>query len=175
MTLMPEMPPVSERDFIKLSKNHMELARQLDTLKIEAPKLHEYAEYVCCCWFNLGMQHLEEAQKVLSVGCARAAYSRAYYAAYNASKAVRYLKSGWVSLKGDDHQRAGPDLPSDLPDVSKWSEIISLLLEHRLRADYDNWSDTFGANSVMPEEAVELAKSFVDAAYIYMKTLGVDL
>ncbi len=67
-----------------------------------------------------------------AAGRTRAAYSRAYYAAYNASKAIRYHVNGVVSLKGDDHQ-AAPELPGDFPDLDQWSQLVAALYEHRLR------------------------------------------
>ena len=49
----------------------------------------------------------------------RSVYSRADYAAYNASQAVRYVVRGFVSLRGHDHKKVA-DLPSNFPDVDSW-------------------------------------------------------
>jgi hypothetical protein len=78
------------------------------------------------------------------------------HAAYNASKSVRYIVNGRVSLKGDDHGEAS-ELPDDFPDVDRWSEAITRLYEHRLRADYDNWRTTTSEMSLSASDAVDLA------------------
>ena len=95
-------------------------------------------------------------------------YSRTYYAVYNASKAVRYLVNGDVSLKSDDHGLAAVKLPADLPNVAAWSEKVTVLYEHRLRADYDNWSDTISSNSISCNDAIVLANQFIDETRHYL-------
>jgi len=90
-------------------------------------------------------------------------YSRAYYAAYNASKAVRYVVRGFVSLRGDDHKKVA-DLPTSFPDVDSWVAKLPLLYEHRLRADYDNWSDTAVENVLSPAACLAAAAEFLKAA-----------
>jgi len=135
---MSKRPLVDELRFLKLSGNHLELSQKLMEIGVPAPDVLEFARFVCEAWFHLGEQHLAEASKLNKKQCARAVYSRSYYAAYNVSKATRYLASGHVSLKGDDHGKA-IDLPGNFPDTPRWSKAITTLYEHRLRADYDNW------------------------------------
>jgi hypothetical protein len=36
----------------------------------------------------------------------------------------------------------------DFPDVDRWSKAVAALYEHRLRADYDNWSNTASENAL---------------------------
>jgi len=94
-------------------------------------------------------------------------YSRTYYAAYNASKAVRYIVYGSVSLLGDDHKQAS-DLPDDFPHIDKWAEALPKLREHRLLSDYDNWQTTKASFNLDIEEAVMLAREFIADAQSYL-------
>jgi len=40
--------------------------------------------------------------------------------------------------------------------------------EHRLMADYDNWSDSNLARTITEQEAISMAKDFMTAAKEYM-------
>ena len=171
---MSKKPTVDELEFLKLSANHAELASKLATLGCPTPDIQEYAKYVGEAWFLLTEDHLTEAKKLLIAGCHRATFSRAYYAAYNASKSARYLVKGKVSLKGDDHSAASSeipdDFPDDFPDVARWVGRISALYEHRLRADYDNWSNTAGAFTLTPDAAVREAAEFIKDVSTYLNS-----
>jgi uncharacterized protein (UPF0332 family) len=167
---MAKKPPVAELEFLKLSGNHLELDRKLSSLGCETPDIFAYAQHVCEAWFRLGEKHLTEAKLLVASGCNRAGFSRAYYAAYNASKAARYIKAGFVSLKGDDHAAASTALPGDFPDVAKWSMKISALYEHRLWADYDNWVDTEARFTLKPTDAVADAAAFIDETRAYLNS-----
>jgi uncharacterized protein (UPF0332 family) len=165
---MPKRPPIHELEFIKLSRNHGELSANLTTIGIPSKAVLEYAKHICECWFILAETHLNEAKAALTANCQRAVMSRSYYAAYNASKAARYLVRGSVSLKGDDHGQASTSLPNDLPNLAQWSQDITLLYEHRLRADYDNWFDTAASNTLAPEDAITKAESFMEEVRAYL-------
>jgi uncharacterized protein (UPF0332 family) len=165
---MLKKPPIAEVDFLRASQNHRELDRKLKEMGIGNADLLLYAQFVARAWFRLGEDHLQEARAIVAAGCIRATYSRAYYAAYNASKGVRYFTQGQVSLKGDDHSKAGTDLPTDFTELSKWSATISALYENRLRADYDNWYGTTAEFSTTPSEAVLSASNFIMAAKSYL-------
>lgn len=165
---MSKKPPVKELEFLKLSANHAELARKLSTLGCPTPDIHQYAQYICEAWFHLGEEHLAEAKKLHKMKCRRSVFSRAYYAIYNASKGTRYMANGCVSLKGDDHGKASVDLPHDFPNSPDWTNTISMLYEHRLRADYDNWSDTADELTLRPIDAVAKAEAFIDEARTYL-------
>jgi uncharacterized protein (UPF0332 family) len=169
--LMSKTIPISELDFLKIVPNHGELSRKLSQLKISNSDLNEYAKFISERWFKLAKEHLSDAKKALTIRCRRSAYSRAYYAVYNASKAIRYIHKGCVSLKGDDHKLAGTDLPDNMPGAIEWSRKIGLLYEHRLRADYDNWTNTNEASTLSPKESVETAKLFVEEARIYLNDI----
>lgn len=163
-------PPVHELDFLKFSANHLELNRKLTILGCTAPELGLYAQHVCIAWFRLGEEHLTEAKQIQAAGCIRAVFSRAYYAAYNASKGMRYMTQGFVSLKSDDHGKASSELPGDFPEVATWAGRLSLLYEHRLRADYDNWSSTQAEFTLKPAKAILEAEEFIAAARSYLNS-----
>jgi uncharacterized protein (UPF0332 family) len=165
---MPKRPPVHELEFIKLSRNHGELSANLTTIGIPSPDVLEYAKHICECWFKLAETHLADATAALAANCPRAVISRSYYAAYNASKAARYLVKGGVSFKGNDHASASTDLPGDLPNVAQWAQDITVLYEHRLRADYDNWADTAASNTLTPGDAIAKATAFVEEVRAYV-------
>ncbi len=165
---MPKRPPVHELEFMKLSRSHGELSAKLTTIGIPSPDLLEYAKHICECWFKLAEIHLNDAKAALAANCQRAVISRSYYAAYNASKAARYLVRGTVSLTGNDHASASTDLPDDLPNVAQWAQDITLLYEHRLRADYDNWSDTAASSTLTPGDAIAKATAFIDEVRGYV-------
>lgn len=152
---------------MKLTGNYQELRRKLHELGIPDAPVADGASDVCRRWFRLGEKHLREARQASSHGLKRATYSRAYYAAYNASKAVRYMAFGTVSLKGDDHRKA-PDLPSDFPDAATWSDALTRLYENRLRADYDNWIGTERNFSEKPDQAVQSARRFLRTTRTYL-------
>lgn len=165
---MPKPPPTTELDFLKLTGNHAEFGQKLASLGIPAPDFADHAKHVCRCWFDLGRQHLKEARAALAAKCVRAAYSRSYYAAYNASKAARYLVNGVVSLKADDHGKAASNLPSDLRDVAQWSQKLVILYEHRLRADYDNWLSTQSDHTLTPADSLKIAEAFLREVRTYI-------
>src|SRR5438128_573891 len=112
---MPPLPsnPKDERKFLKAVRNHAAFKKQLNDLAMTSDlnSLEGSVIVVAGCWFKLAREHLSEAHGADKAKYHRSAYSRSYYAAYNASKAVRYLVYGEVSLKGDDHAKA-----SEIPD-----------------------------------------------------------
>lgn len=154
---------------LKRVRNHAEFRTWLRELTLvnDLPLLDAQVAEVTRCWFGLAREHLDDAKSAVDGGCPRAAYSRAYYAAYNASKAVRYHANGIVSLKGDDHQKAG-ELPDDFPNVATWSARIPDLYQHRLRADYDNWTDTIKENTSTHTDCVTLAEEFLKECEQYL-------
>ncbi len=131
--------------------------------------LESHVHAVARKWLELGRLHHADASAVDVNVNPRAVYSRAYYAAYNASKAVRYVVRGSVSLHGDDHKKVA-DLPGSFPDVDSWVSKLPLLYEHRLRADYDNWSDTASENVLAPADCLAIAADFLEAAEQFLLT-----
>ncbi len=112
---MPTLPahPSDERRFLRAIRKHGEFRKNLTDLSMtsDLDVFDENVASVARCWFRLGKEHLADARAAETSGRQRAVYSRAYYAAYSASRAVRYHVYGFVSLRGDDHQKA-PDLPT---------------------------------------------------------------
>ncbi len=168
---MVKPPLLNEPEFLRLTKNHGSFCNTLRQLGHETTSsgVTESAYHVGLCWLRLALEHMGEAKAAAASKFSRSAYSRAYYAAYNASKSVRYIVNGLVSLNADDHKKAGPDLPDDFPDVEKWAATIPTLYEHRLRADYDNWSITESQHSLSVLEVVDLADQFVSEAARYLE------
>jgi len=154
-----------ERRALELLKNHAEFKATLVSLAMngDLPVLQSHVHAVARKWFELARMHYADANAVDAGKNPRSVYSRAYYAAYSASKAVRYVVRGFVSLRGDDHKRVA-DLPSNFPDVDAWVAKLPLLYEHRLRADYDNWSDTAVENVLSPKDCLATAAGFLKAA-----------
>jgi hypothetical protein len=167
---MVKPPDIDEREFLKITRNHGEFCQKLRTLGFSSASadLVENAHYVGLSWLRLALEHLTDAKNAEQAGSRRSAYSRSYYAMYNASKSVRYIVSGTVSLLADDHKEAS-NLPDDFPDVEKWSAEMVKVREHRLRADYDNWASTQAELSLSAQEAVQLAESFVADAQTYLE------
>jgi uncharacterized protein (UPF0332 family) len=164
-------PPIAhELEFIRLTVNHGEYCEKLRRLgqHSAAESVAGNALYIGVRWLFLAQKHLEDARAAFATNRLRSLYSRSYYAAYNASKSVRFLVSGVVSLKGDDHARAS-ELPDDFPSVARWSVAITRLYEHRLSADYDNWQDTASKLSLSAAESLQMATGFVDASCGYLR------
>ena len=161
---------MSELEFMRITRNHEEFGRKLAALGHPAAscQVKRHAHFVGLCWFQLSLEHLEDAKCSLAAARLRATFSRSYYAAYNASKAIRYIVEGAVSVTGDDHAKASSEMPDDFPDVAKWSEVVTNLYEHRLRADYDNWEATAAENSLTAQAAFNLASEFVDRCRLYL-------
>jgi uncharacterized protein (UPF0332 family) len=174
---MAKVPPIDERNFLKLTQNHSEFRRKIQELGHETVALDvaEVAYRVGQCWLRLACEHMQDAKAAMASNLDRSAYSRSYYSVYNASKAIRYIVNGSVSLTGDDHKKAS-ELPDDFPEVEKWAIDITSLREHRLRADYDNWGATESEHSLSATDVVELAEQFLSEAKQYLETkFGVEL
>src|SRR5258708_21980784 len=126
---MTKAPPIDERKFLELTKNFGKVSRDMGTLGFSqaAADVVEFGHHIGLCWLKLAHRHLADAKaSQKQKGTRRAVFSRSYYAVYNASKAVRYVTHGSVSLFGEDHQKAG-DLPDDFPNVANWAvDIIRL-------------------------------------------------
>ncbi len=154
--------PKDERLALELIKNHAEFKANLVSLTMSGDLqiLESHVHAVARRWFQLARMHRDEAAAVDPALSPRTVYSRAYYAAYNASKAVRYIVNGSVSLRGDDHRKVAA-LPDSFPEVDAWTARLPRLYEHRLRADYDNWTDTDSENQLSPPECLAAAREFL--------------
>lgn len=160
-----------ERKALELLKNHAEFKSTLMLLTMsgDLPVLERHVYAVARKWFELARLHYADAAAADIRRNPRAVYSRSYYAAYNASKAVRYVVRGFVSLRGDDHKKVA-DLPDNFPDVDSWGAKLPILYEHRLRADYDNWSGTPTENVLSPGECLAQSEAFLNAAAQFLLT-----
>jgi hypothetical protein len=161
--------PTDERILLHRAKNHAEYRSGLADLGLTSDITHfdHQVTNVTLAWFRLGVEHLDDAQVLLNASRLRATYSRAYYAIYSTSKAVRYRVKGTISLRGDDHQAAG-DLPDDFPDVAKWTALVVEIYEHRLRADYENWGNTAQELTLSPADCVSHAIAFIADCRTYL-------
>lgn len=167
---MAKAPPIDGRKFLELTKNFGKASRDMSALGFAqtATEIVEFGHHIGLCWLKLALRHLADAKaSQKQKGTRRAVFSRSYYAVYNASKAVRYVAYGTVSLFGEDHQKAG-DLPDDFPNVANWAVDITRLREHRQKADYDGWEATTKEFSLTSKKCLELAKSFIGDATSYL-------
>jgi len=82
---------LDERKTLDLVKNHGEFKATLVALALNSDLavLDAHVHTVAQKWFRLAREHHNEASSANPVICPRTVYSRAYYAVYNASKAVR--------------------------------------------------------------------------------------
>ena len=154
------------RDF----KNHAELNRLIEKYKLRTvpDDFNVVVHSVAKRWMKLADVHLKDAKMSCSLECRRTFYSRAYYAVYSASKSVRYIAKGFVSDKGDDHQKVS-DLPVDFPDYQKWGSFLRNMYKNRLVADYDGW--TYSKRSLNADLALVFKESraFVRTAKNYLR------
>lgn len=163
--------PLHELELLKRWSNHAELSRKLQELGLvsDLALLKSHVHQVGATWFQLGREHLAEAKGALRGGAVRTVYSRAYYAVYSFSKTIRFLVYGEVSMKGDDHKAVG-HLPTDMPNANSWGRDLEALYDHRLRADYDNWSNTGTLHTLSPSDCVDKADAFHGVAQQYLLT-----
>ena len=61
------------------------------------------------------------------------------------------------------------ELPDDFPNLPKWTTMIITLYEHRLRADYDNWTNTAGEHTLNPADCIKYAEQFMNDCAQYAK------
>ncbi|MGI0013937.1 MAG: hypothetical protein ACREBU_10930 [Nitrososphaera sp.] len=126
-------------------------------------------------WYRLGMSHLGVARKLSGSGRQwRSQVSRCYYAAYNASRSVRWLVHGSVSLEPDDHKRVG-DLPSDFPDREIWNSFFTQLRMDRNRADYEPWSNSIRDLEISPSQSLQQTVSFIKSVRRYLISKGITV
>jgi HEPN domain len=174
---MAKSPPIDERKFLELTKNFSKTSKDMSALGFSQTSVDitDFGYHIGLCWLKLAIRHLADARASQKKRSRRAVLSRSYYAVYNASKAVRYIVNGSVSLRGDDHQKA-VELPDDFPNVQNWAVDINRLREHRLIADYDGWAATPTELSLTSKKSLELAQSFIVEAKQYLENkYGISL
>jgi hypothetical protein len=161
---MPELP----RDF----PNHQKVRRGLEGL-LEAPALAAYDEAVkniCRHHIALASAHLAAARPTQRHW--RTRVSRAYYAAYSASRAVRFYVAGGFSSEVEDHKKVA-DLPKDFPRLADWNDTLTQMRHDRNLADYDAWPDCREQLNKPPSRTVDLASEFVQETKSYLHARGV--
>ena len=126
-------------------------------------------------WLLLASQHLRIARQLVAAPRYwRATVSRSYYAAYNASRSVRYVVKGQIRLDGEDHQAVG-ELPDDFPLKAKWSTFLTDLRKDRNIADYDAWPGMRGSLSLEPTDSFSGAEDFVKTSKAYLRGRGIPI
>jgi len=168
---------IDQHEFWKDFKNHAEVKRILEKHQlIDKPSdFDSLMHAVARCWMKLAVLHLKEAKEFSSLRFRRSFHSRGYYAVYNASKSIRYLVSGQVSEKGDDHQKVS-DLPDDFPDVSVWGSFLRHMYKSRLVADYDGWPNSSRMLNAHMKTALQSCNNFIKVSKEYARNkFGVQL
>ena len=163
-------------EILKLG-NHREARRILQNVSgaENLPWFDAAGDAIARKWFRLAQQHMRAAHGFEGLPRAwRVVVSRSYYAAYNASKSVRFYVDGRVSLGSDDHKKVG-DLPEDFPDRGHWSNFATELRRDRNLADYDPWSHTRRELTYQPQDARIAVNQFVTACRDYLRSRGLSL
>jgi hypothetical protein len=104
----------------------------------------------------------------------RAAISRAYYAAYSGSKAVRFYTNGQIAADVEDHKKIGA-LPNGFPNGQSWGSALVDMRFDRNLADYDAWPDCHRRLRRTAEDNVVEAGRFLSDVQSFFQTRGVIL
>jgi len=124
-------------------------------------------------WLLLASQHLGVASRLVAKPRQwRSTVSRSYYAAYNASRSVRYFVHGQVKLTGEDHQSVG-ELPDDFPNRATWSSFLTDLRKDRNIADYEPWPEARQTLSLPPRDSYLKARELLTVCRAYLRGKGV--
>lgn len=116
---------------------------------------------------RLGEGHLRYAHRLSGRDMWRQRVSRAYYACYSASKAVRLAQDGSYSTDAGDHKKIG-DLPDDFPDKNIWENKLTKFRADRNIADYGHSAKEKELESSSSQYLVE-ASDFVRGIKAYLK------
>lgn len=164
---------IDHETFLKTVRNHLEFRKLLQGLAGS----RTLSWFDCAplemgrTWYALARTHLLSARHLLrDPRLRRSAVSRSYYAAYSASRCVRYLTSGFVKLDSDDHKCVG-DLPADFPEKSSWASFLLDLRRDRNAADYEPWKTL----TFEPTEAVTRTGQFLTKCRRYLTKKGIRL
>ncbi len=114
--------------------------------------------------------HMRSARNVAGQGSWRQRISRAYYACYCMSRAVRLAISGAYNTDPSDHKSIG-DLPSDFPDSATWSDLLTKFRGDRNISDYDHTACR-GELEHTDAEYLQQAQIFIRDAKDYLKERG---
>lgn len=124
-------------DFLKI--NPRKVIRCLKGIVSEAElnKIEEELKKHIKKLVRLGEAHLRYANNLNGAGSWRQRVSRAYYACYSLSKAIRLAEDGIYSTDSSDHKKIG-SLPNDFDDKPTWENKLTQFRADRNIADYDH-------------------------------------
>jgi hypothetical protein len=126
-------------------------------------------------WLVLASQHLGVASHLVAKPRQwRSTVSRSYYAAYNASRSVRYFVYGQVKLTSEDHQSVG-ELPDDFPNKATWSSFLIDLRKDRNIADYEPWPEARKTLSLPPRDSYLRTRELLTICRVYLRGRGVGV
>lgn len=116
---------------------------------------------------RLGEGHLRYAHHLSGRDIWRQRVSRAYYACYSASKAVRLAQDGSYNTEARDHKKIG-NLPDNFPDKNIWQNKLTKFRADRNIADYDHSAKEKELEYSSSQYLVE-ASDFVRGIKAYLK------
>jgi hypothetical protein len=119
---------------------------------------------------NLGNSHFRTARRASGPGSWRQRVSRAYYACYCISRAVRLAVNGAYTTDPADHKKVG-NLPNGFPSSATWSDFLIKFRGDRNIADYDH-TDCRKNLEMSDAEYVEQTEKFIRQAKGYLKNRG---
>ena len=157
--------------------NHAKILALLKQMAGSAslPWYDENVHQVVRRWLVLASQHLGVARHLAARPRQwRSTVSRSYYAAYNASRSVRYFVDGQVKLTAEDHQSVG-DLPDDFPNKGVWSSFLTDLRKDRNIADYEPWLGARKTLSLPPHDSYLKTRELLTVCRAYLRGRGVGV
>jgi uncharacterized protein (UPF0332 family) len=119
---------------------------------------------------KLSNAHYQAAKRAIGLACWRQRVSRAYYACYCMSRAIRLGVKGIYNTKPNDHESIG-DLPSDFPSKNDWSDFLIKFRGDRNIADYDH-TECRRSLEMSDAEYMEKTQEFLREAKNYLKIKG---
>lgn len=123
--------------------------------------------------YILGKYHFNFARRQALPRDWRQVVSRAYYAAYSVSRAIRLMETGEFSRDVKDHQRFDR-LPNAFRQVAMYSNKLELMRDDRNICDYDHSAQVSDLTSTPPDTLRLVAQFMLDAkAYLLTKGLKV--
>lgn len=136
----------------------------------EIDKIRKEINKNVCQLVNLGNSHFRAAKRASGQVSWRQRVSRAYYACYCTSRAVRLAVKGTYNSDPSDHKNIG-DLPRDFPSTYKWSDFLTKFRGDRNLADYDH-TDCRKQLEMSDAEYVKQTEKFTRQAKDYLKNRG---
>ncbi len=171
-----EAPSVTEPDFLQLGNQNK--VRRIISAFASQETLAGFdaaAGDIVKRWYSLARDHLSAARHLLRVrGAWRSVVSRTYYAAYNASRAVRLHVTGSVKRGAKDHKSIA-DLPDDFPRRRDWSAFLQDLRFDRSLSDYEPWPETYRELNRRPAQSLREVTDFLRSVREYLGGRGVKL